>query len=36
MEKRNYITPEIEVIEVVVEEGFAASGNEDYMDGGIW
>ena len=28
MEKQNYITPEIEVLEVEVEQGFAASPME--------
>ena len=28
MEKQNYITPEVEVIEVEIEKGFAASSME--------
>ena len=27
--KMNYIAPEVEVLEVVVEQGFAASGIDD-------
>ena len=30
MEKQNYITPEIEIIEVAIEKGFANSQLEDY------
>ena len=33
MEKQNYVTPEVDVIEVEIEKGFAAS-NEDPEDGG--
>lgn len=32
MEKLNYITPEIEVINVVVEQGFAASEPMEGVD----
>lgn len=28
MEKKNYLAPEVDVIEVAVEQGFAASGPE--------
>ena len=28
MEKQNYITPEVEIIEVEIEKGFAASNDE--------
>lgn len=31
-----YVAPNVEIIEVAVECGFANSGNEDYEDGGIW
>lgn len=27
MENKNYITPEIEIVEIEVEKGFAASGD---------
>lgn len=30
MEKKNYLAPEIEVIEVEVEHGFAASGDPQF------
>jgi hypothetical protein len=33
MEKQNYVTPEVDVIEVEIEKGFAAS-SEDPEDGG--
>ena len=29
MKNKNYISPEIEVIEVQIEQGFASSGNLD-------
>ena len=28
MEKKNYLAPEVEVLEVAVEQGFAVSGGE--------
>ena len=31
----SYEAPQVEVIEVEVEQGFASSGNEDYGDG-VW
>lgn len=35
MEKKmNYIAPEVEVLEVVVEQGFAQSGIDDMPYGG--
>ena len=35
MEKKmNYIAPEVEVLEVAVEQGFAASGIDDMPYGG--
>lgn len=37
MEKQNYITPEVEIIEVEIEKGFAASNGdplEDPFNGG--
>lgn len=33
MKKENYIAPEVEIIEVAVEQGFAAS-SDDYPDWG--
>ena len=36
MEKQNYIAPEIEAIEVAVEQGFAASGNTEDPENGGW
>ena len=36
MEKQNYIVPEIEAIEVAVEQGFAASGNTEDPENGGW
>ena len=35
MEKQNYVTPEVEVMEIAIEKGFAAS-LEDLGDGGAW
>ena len=33
MEKKEmYVAPEVEVLEVVVEKGFAATGGEDYTE----
>ena len=32
MEKQNYVTPEIEVIEVEIEKGFAASNAESPLE----
>ena len=32
----NYIAPEVEVLEVVVEQGFAQSGIDDMPYGGSW
>ena len=32
--KMNYIAPEVEVLEVVVEQGFAQSGIDDMPYGG--
>ena len=34
MEKQNYIAPEIEVLEVKVEKGFAQTGDFNVPDGG--
>ena len=35
MEKKFYVAPSVEIVEVAVEAGFAASsGNEDITDGG--
>ena len=31
MEKKNYLAPEVEVIEVAVEQGFAVSGGPDFI-----
>lgn len=31
MEKKNYLAPEVDVIEVAVEQGFAASGDPDFI-----
>ena len=31
--KMNYVAPELEVLEVMVEQGFAASGDADFGDG---
>lgn len=31
MEKQNYITPEIEVIEVAIEQGFATSPGYEHF-----
>lgn len=40
MEKQNYLTPEVEVIEIAIEKGFAASTDgldtEGLGDGGAW
>lgn len=30
MEKKNYVQPEIEVLQIKIEKGFATSGGEDY------
>ena len=30
MEKKNYVTPEVEVIDVAVEQGFALSGGPKF------
>ncbi len=35
MEKQNYVTPAVEVMEISIEKGFAASV-EDLGDGGVW
>ena len=35
MEKQDYVTPAVEVIEIAIEKGFAASV-EDLGDGGTW
>ena len=35
MEKQNYVVPEVEMLEVTIEKGFAAS-TEELGDGGIW
>ena len=33
MEKKEmYLTPEVEVLEVMVEKGFAATGGDDYTE----
>ena len=29
----NYVAPELEVLEVMVEQGFAASGDGEFNDG---
>ena len=36
--KMNYIAPEVEVLEVVVEQGFAQSGtpSPDFLEGENW
>lgn len=34
MEKQNYIAPEMEVLEVKIEQGFAASDPSDIGNGG--
>ena len=34
MEKQNYIAPEMEVLEVKIEQGFAATGDGDPSDFG--
>ena len=36
MKRLNYIAPEIEIIEVAVEQGFAASGNTEDPTPGGW
>lgn len=36
MENKNYIAPEVEIIEVEVEKGFAASGNTEDPENGGW
>ena len=35
MEKQNYVTPAVEVMEIAIEKGFAASV-EDLRDGEVW
>ncbi len=35
MEKQNYVAPEIEVLDVVIEKGFATSA-EGLEDGDTW
>ena len=32
--KKNYVAPEVELLEVLVEQGFAASGDNDPTIGG--
>ena len=34
MEKKTYLAPEVEVLEIVVEQGFAQSGIDDMPYGG--
>ena len=36
VEKKVYSAPEVEVIEVAVEQGFAASGVPDFERGNDW
>ena len=36
MEKKAYISPEIEVVEIAVEKGFATSGGEATPSGAGW
>ena len=36
MENNNYIAPEIEVIEVEIEKGFATTGNTEDPENGGW
>ena len=33
MKKENYTTPEVEVLEVAIEKGFAQTGIHDEFDG---
>ena len=33
MEKSEYVSPQVEIIEIAVEKGFAASGEHNGIDG---